>query len=87
MSTHTPLASPHVPDWVKFSLTIGGLVAAMALAWGDLRGDLRVEAAERLSNDTFVSKQLDEIKQLMREEYIRHHNPQFSLNPSPHPQK
>lgn len=70
-----------IPEWVKFLMSIGAVIVALSMAFADLKADLRVEIAERLASDVYISKQLEEIKQMMREEYQRHHDPGFVLPP------
>ena len=64
-----PASTIQIPEWLKFVISVGALIIGLALAWGDLKADLRVETAERLAADTYISKQLEEIKQMMRDEY------------------
>ncbi len=69
-----------IPDWVKFIIVVGGTIATMALSWGDVKADLRVETAERKMEtqelrdaDVRYQKDIDDIKHMLQEEMDRHH--------------
>jgi DnaJ-domain-containing protein 1 len=69
-----------VPDWIKFIILVGGTIATMAISWGNMEADLRVETTERKMEtqelrdaDVRYQKDIDDIKQMLQEEMDRHH--------------
>lgn len=68
-----PVTLSSIPDWLKFVIALGTLLVGLTISWSDLKADLRVETAERITNDNHTARTLEEIKQMMRDEYLRHH--------------
>lgn len=61
------------PDWLKTAIAIATLLVSLALAWGDMKADMRVETTERKAADDHIEKSVDEIKTMLRDELDRHH--------------
>ena len=62
-----------IPTWVQLLLACAITCASAGLLYGDVKGDLRVEASERRTKDEAFEDNIKEIKEMLKEEMNRHH--------------
>jgi chaperonin cofactor prefoldin len=65
-----------IPVWVKFLITFGTLLVSVTLAYAQLKQEdtsLKGEIKLLQQQDAHTNQSLEEIKQMLREEFDRHH--------------
>ena len=62
-----------IPSWLQALIALAVVLGGATMAYGDLLGDLRVEATTREQVDIRIERSVDEIKSMLKDEIERHH--------------